>query len=148
MDISLQNQVDFLRKDIGFNISELSDILHVSRPTVYEWIDSESPNIQTENQIRLNEIYDVCAKWKKTNLGRIGNKLRRVMYWDKSLFDLLKEESLDRASINEIFSLLKEIMQRNQDRKTKHEAFIKKHGLEEASKKRRRIAVGLHRSIG
>lgn len=148
MSIQPKEQVEFLRKDIGFNISELSSILHISRPTVYEWIDSESPNIQTENQIRLNEIYDVCAKWKETNLGRIGNNLRRIMYQDKSLFDLLKEENLDRTSISEIFSLLKEIMQKNQDRKNKHEAFIKKHGLEEESKKRRKVAVSMHRSIG
>jgi predicted transcriptional regulator len=148
MEISLENQVEFLRKDIGFNISELSDILHVSRPTVYEWQYSAFPNIQKENRIRLEEIYEVCIKWEKTNLGAIGNNLRRIMYQDKSLFDLLKEENLDRTSISEIFSLLKEIMQKTQDRKNKHEAFIKKHGLEEESKERRRIAVGLHRSIG
>src|SRR6266481_3588587 len=36
-----KDQLQALRFTIGFNISELANILLVKRPTIYEWLDSE-----------------------------------------------------------------------------------------------------------
>lgn len=49
------------RNKIGLNLTELSNILQVKRPTIYEWLESENiPN--QKNQQRLDKIYELLGR--------------------------------------------------------------------------------------
>ncbi len=143
-----KEQIEALRRSMGFNISEIAAILLVQRPTIYEWLESESPKLRKSNQQRLDEIYKICVRWQQANLGRIGGYLRRVVYKNKSLFSLLSERKLNYDFIYETLNIIEEIMKKNALEQKKHQDFLEKYGLEEESKKRRRWKTSIHRSIG
>ncbi|MGD9152860.1 MAG: hypothetical protein PVG30_04285 [Gammaproteobacteria bacterium] len=143
-----KEQINVLRKYIGFNISEIAIILGVKRPTIYEWLEAENPKLRESNRKRLDEIYDICERWAKTNLGRIDAYIRKAIIDGKSLFDLLACEKINYALVNKAFVLLEQIVKQADIEKKLDKSFITKHNLEESTKKHINRQLRQHRSIG
>jgi len=143
-----KEQINALKNDIGFNISEIAAILNVRRPTVYEWLEAEIPNLRDNNRKRLDEIYSIVEKWEKTNLGRLDAYLRKTIIDNKSLFDLLSSKKINHALVDEALILLEQIIKKANEVKKLSIDFITKHNLEESTKKHKERKLKQHRSIG
>ena len=142
-----KEQIAYLKNIIGFKVSEIASILLVERQTVYNWLNSS--DLRNDNQDRIDDIYRICAEWEKqVKIENLDFYLRRKIYQEKSLLDLLTMTNLDLNAIKQALGKSQEAMKQDDFEKERHMNFIKKHGLEEDSKKRRRRAISMHRSIG
>ena len=102
---STQQQIDNLRRHMGFNISELAKIMQVKRPTIYEWLTGKPPNRKSQN--RLDEIYDFCQRWTEKKAGKLGRYIyRKITQDNKCLMELLEDDVLDTLQINGALDLI------------------------------------------
>ncbi len=83
---SIIEQLQFLMNNVGLNISQLSDLLKVGRPSIYKWLDGSE--IRRANLSRLEDIYYILSFWNNKYGVKIGSYLYKKI--DKlSLYDLL-----------------------------------------------------------
>jgi hypothetical protein len=143
-----KNQINALKNYIGFNMSEIAAILNVRRPTIYEWLETEVPNLRENNRKRLDEVYRIYEKWANTNLGRLDSYLRKTIIGNKSLFDLLSCKKINRTLVDKALFLLEQTIKSANSKKELSDNFITKHKLEERTKKHIRRKLKRHRSIG
>ena len=128
-------QLSRIKQIMGLNILEIAAILQVSRPTVYDWLESKQTRIHKENQNRLNSIYAVCKTWEANDLGCLGSHLHKPAGTENvSLFDLLKSDSLNMNEINRYLDNIAKLISRKRQEDQAHEALLKKHGFEPTSK--------------
>lgn len=115
---------------MGLNILEIAGILQVSRPTIYDWLESQETTIRKKHQERLNAIYQICQNWNMKRLGRLGSYLHQpIGEVSLSLFDLLKAKSLDCNTINCQIEHIAQLMFAKRQENEAHDAFLKKHGF-------------------
>ncbi len=133
--ISSSQQLAEIKQNMGFNIIEMAAILHVSRPTIYDWFVSTN-TIRNNNQTRIDVLYEVCKKWKSKGLHRLGSFLhKKIGENNMSLFDLLKNEVLNQKEIGRyIDTIAQAILQKKQDDEA-YEDLLKKHYFEPVDKK-------------
>lgn len=128
-------QLNQIKQSMGLNILELSAILHVSRPTIYDWIESKKENIRKQNQERLNSIFEISKIWKIKDLGRLGNYLHKpMMFSNISLFELLKSEKLNLDEIKVYLDDVAQVVLQKRQEGEAHEKLLQKHGFEPVSK--------------
>ena len=98
--------VDHLKATLGINISEIADILQITRQAIYDWKSGKAiPS--TKNQERINKLIAICKKWESENLGPIRHLIRQNIWNDYSLFDLLCKEDLEEKHIYTYFDKIK-----------------------------------------
>ena len=128
-------QIKQLKISMGFNILELAAILRVSRPTIYNWIESKKTTIHKKNQKRLNRIYKISKAWESKNIGHLGNYLHKPLgSTNVSLFDLLKSDNLNLGKIDSYLDGIAQAKLKKRQTDEAHEALLKKHGFEPISK--------------
>jgi transcriptional regulator with XRE-family HTH domain len=72
------------------SMSDLADILGVTRPTAYAWIEGNEPTLEVITRIhRLSRIAD---RVKGMNIRRMDKLIHRPIINEESLFDLLKTD--------------------------------------------------------
>ncbi len=133
-----RDQINNLRKFMGLNISEIAEILHTTRTTIYEWLNSENSNLRHNNQERLNQMHEICLYWKEKNLGHLSGYTHKIIREGQSLFHLLTTDIINQQIIynalesiaNTIVSMRQQELQREQNLRTK--------GFKEISKKERK----------
>jgi hypothetical protein len=130
-----QEQVAQLRACMGFNILELATVLRVSRPTIYDWIESNTVAVNKKNQQRLNQIYKISKEWEAKHLGQLGSYLHKpIEDTDKSLFDLLKSNKLDSDKIHYYLDNIAQVILKKRKEDEAREALLRKHDFEPVSK--------------
>jgi DNA-binding transcriptional regulator YiaG len=135
-DQTAYKQIEQIRRSLGVNILELAAILGVSRPTIYEWIESKKISIRKDNQKRLNAICEISKTWRDKNIGVLVSYLHKSFgASSKSLFDLLKNDKLDMVSINNYLENIAQIISKKRLADEAQEELLKKHGFESVSKK-------------
>lgn len=128
-------QIKQLKISMGFNILELAAILNVSRPTIYDWIESKKTTIHKKNQKRLNLIYEISKTWESKNIGQLGGYLHKPLgATNVSLFDLLKSDNLNLSAIDSYLDSIAQTKLKKRQTDEAHEALLKKHGFEPISK--------------
>lgn len=133
--VSAKEQVEFLSGNVGFSITEISAMLLVTRPTVYEWLDGKDP--QASNMERLGRIYAIFSSCKDANLYRWWGKgyMRRPIRGKKNFFDLLCENDLNVALIEECLAEIKKAIDQGVEARKKNKELLRKHGFKELSGK-------------
>lgn len=130
---SINNQIDSLRKVMGLNISDIAAVLHVSRPTVYQWLASEV-SIRNSHQERLNDIYDICLFWSRKKVGGLTAYLhKRMNNSSKSLIEVLADDRLDKNKIHYLLNQIEQSILLRKDMKSKNEILLKQYGFEDVS---------------
>lgn len=128
-------QIKQLKLSMGFNILELAAVLNVSRPTIYDWIESKKTTIHKKNQKRLHLIYEISKTWESKNTGQLGSYLHKPLgVTNISLFDLLKSENLNSGEIDSYLDSIAQAKLKKRQTNEAHEALLKKHGFEPISK--------------
>ena len=129
-----QDQLNNLRKYIGFNISEISNMLLVKRPTIYEWLESNNEPSQ-KNQARLNIIYNLFKNHFYQQSPKIKNFLYKKTYNEESLFSLLTKEYIDEPLIKKIALNIQESLLMQQQKRTERENLLAREGFTLVSQK-------------
>ena len=84
-----------IRTAFPLQISQIAEILGVSRPTIYAWI-SEGQRPQPRCRARLNQVYALAEFWnKKSNLPLPAQALTSPDETGTSLLEMLKAEKID-----------------------------------------------------
>lgn len=131
---STKNQIIFLRKKMGLTISEIGQIMDVSRRAVYDWIENDTPKLRSENQIRLDDVCELAEYWGKKKLGRLGSYLRKkISNEDISLFSLLLDKKLKKDKIRNLLDQIESSISKEIREKIAHETLLKRHGFEKIS---------------
>lgn len=128
-------QIVNIKKSMGFNILELAAVLQVSRPTIYDWLESKASKIRKNNQIRLNHFSEISKNWDYKHSGQFGSHLHKpIGNSNVSLFDLLKSNNLDLNKINSYMDSIARAISKKQQADKAHEALLRKHNFEPISK--------------
>ncbi len=88
------------RRLLSLNVSDLSRIVGVSRPTVYAWADG-SAQIKQENRQRLTDLEAVAQQWfKLAGDNPLGHLLRAPLApRQPSILDLLSASNWEQPAI-------------------------------------------------
>jgi len=96
---TLENVVKEIMSTFDLTKSEQSSVFQVSsRKTLYNWIEGETkPRMSAMN--RIFELLVIARDWKSTGLKANKENLRQPVIKNKSVLDLLSEDTLDREKI-------------------------------------------------
>lgn len=134
--LTAKQQLLQIKNNLGLNISEMAAIFLVSRPTIYEWLESIEP--RRRHQERLNTIYQICNFWIEQKIGRLGSLLHKPLNVENdTLFKLLTKELLDKNSINSGFKQIVQIISDKKQKDEVHEAVLRKYGFKPISSEER-----------
>ncbi len=93
-----------IKSVLGINVTDLAGIAGVSRQTIYDWVGEGQ--ISDPNYERLLALRQVCLDWQARVKGPVGRLLRAKGAHGRSLLDLLGQESLDHAAIEQQLGVL------------------------------------------
>lgn len=131
---SPSQQLIEIKQIMGLNILEMAAILHVSRPTIYGWLESNIA-IRNNNQSRIDNLYGICSLWKLKKLHRLGSFLHKKMGENNlSLFDLLKNKILNHAKINEYLDMIAQAILQKKQADQAYEDTLRKHSFKALNK--------------
>lgn len=82
------DQVSEIRDVYGLNMSELANVLGVTRPTVYAWLSGQEP--KPESLVHIKRLSSVTPQIKELNVPRRENLIRRPIFEGKSLLEKIK----------------------------------------------------------
>jgi transcriptional regulator with XRE-family HTH domain len=95
--------VAFIQKTFSISTSDLADLLNVTRPTIYAWLDGQEPKPEAIN--RIQKISKLADKFLSLNITHINALVCRPIFNGRSLLDKIKSEE----DISESFNILKDI---------------------------------------
>ncbi len=131
---SVPEQLAHIQKFLGLNVLALASILQVSRPTIYEWLDSKESTIRKKNQERLYSIYKISKKWARKNLGLINSYLHKpIGSAQSSLFSLLKSNELNVSEIDQCLVEIEKFIIKKRKKDKAHNDLLLNHGFEPVS---------------
>lgn len=114
--------------NLSLRVSELAEVLKVTRPAIYSWMSSD-PSLREENRKRLFSIAQIASDWSKFSNLPVGTAVRRSTLSSKSLLDLLKEDKIDREAIAELLKELADLISEEADKKKKKSVAERAKGL-------------------
>lgn len=129
-DLSLdaKSQLEHLKTNVGFNVSQLAIMLKVKRPTVYDWL--EGKNNRHSNQKRLDEIFSLFKDWQDL---RIGSYFHKKIIEEKSLYDFLSEENINLKLIKKYVNDVKLTLIRNKKNAENKQKILENSGFKPLS---------------
>lgn len=134
LDKTVSEKIEHIGATLGVNILELAAILGVSRPTIYEWMETKEVTMRKKNQDRLNTIYEISNRWKDKNVGVLTYYLHKSLNTsNRTLFDLLKDDNLDIANISHYLDNIAQIILKKREANEAEETLLKKHGFKPVS---------------
>lgn len=77
-----------IRDTFALNMSELAIVLHITRPTVYAWLEGQEPRPEAVTQIQ--QLSRAADEIKRMKISRFDTLLRRPILNGHSLLDILK----------------------------------------------------------
>jgi DNA-binding transcriptional regulator YiaG len=88
--LSPSEQIKFVRETLRLNMSQIAELLNVTRPTAYAWLDGrESDRGETAGKIMRLAVE--VKKIKDMDIPRIDLLIKRPIFGEKSTLDLLRE---------------------------------------------------------
>ncbi len=138
-DVDAKSQLESLRYSAGFNISQLAEILHSQRPTIYEWLEGSEPS--PKKQQRLDKIYNLFSGWFNEENLRITLYLYKGWQEDKSLFDLLLEDKINEDLVKKTLRLIKDKLIFQREAETKRESLLQAAGFKPLTKEQKAASL-------
>lgn len=119
-----------LQDRLGLRVSQLAQVAHASRPTIYGWL--KNGEVQRDDKVnRLSELMKVVEVCDRGDIDSksINRLLRRQTKFGSSMLELLSEPNLDLDTIREAYQGLKS------DAQASHAS------MQRMAKKRKALAV-------
>lgn len=96
--VTVREQIAGIKGAFGISVTDLGDILKITRQTVYDWMREER-QIQSENNERLNTVHFIAKQWNAMSSLPAKKVLRQNLEDGKSILDLLKEDDIQTERI-------------------------------------------------
>ncbi|ARF89614.1 uncharacterized protein BCN122_II2871 [Burkholderia cenocepacia] len=96
-----------LRKAFGLNVTQLAQILHIERITVYAWLRTERmEKLNLSNRTRLWRLYQLAKQWG--SYAPLAGKylVEPVPGRNTTLFHMLRASQLDPGEFAQVYELL------------------------------------------
>lgn len=129
---------------LSLNKTMLAEVLGVSRPTLYDWLDGKEPN--AANAQRLTTLVRLLASAGVTAASSLSPRFVRQPLNDgePSLLELLKADSLDEPRIAKLVHEAKGLEDAAENERTAREARLAALGFEEPSAEERKANLALN----
>ena len=103
--LSPQQQLEDVVMTFSLNVSQMAEVMRVSRQTIYDWRDG--PELRPEHRERLNQLHGLVLQYRELDPIPIGEALTWVgASTGQSLFDLLRAEDLDLPAIRNVLTAM------------------------------------------
>ncbi len=100
-------RVTAVQAAFGFSAATLADILRVSRPALYKWLDiAQDVTLRPENQRRLAKIEALASKWRASTNAPLNALANEPVIQERTVLDFLKDEAIDENAIAGAFEAL------------------------------------------
>lgn len=142
--LSAADQVREVLGALSLNKTDLAQILGVSRPTLYDWLDGKEPN--PSNAQRLSTLHRLLASAGVTSATPLSPRFVRLALneGEPSLAEALSAESLDEQLVGSLIRSAKMLGERAQSRRVAREDRLRTLGFEEPSEEQRREQLALN----
>lgn len=98
-EAKLSSRVDTILTAFNLTKEELASVCRVqSRKTLYNWIDGTSVPRKAAMQ-RIFDLFDIAQAWRQSGYPGDAEAVHNPVLAGKSVFDLLREEALDKERI-------------------------------------------------
>ena len=136
--LPIARQVRELQAALSINKSELSRILGVSRPTVYDWLDDGEPN--ADNRARIRTLVRLLAEsGVSANNPLFPRFVRSALEpGNQILLDVLSEEAIDEVTAKDLIRRAKAVGDAIDAEREAREARLREAGFEEVDEEERR----------
>ncbi len=113
---SVQDQINTIVKSLNpGGMSGLATLLHVSRPTIYKWLE-ETSELKLENQKRLALLFGIAEHWNSLSSEPLKQgQIKRQLPSGTTLFDILAEADLSIEEANNAIEVLAKSQNRSSD---------------------------------
>jgi hypothetical protein len=119
---SPSNQLNYIRETFGFNISELANILEITRPTVYSWLQGK--HLKQDALSKISKLVNFAKQVTGLEIRQIHVFLHRPIFNGCSLYDKLKNNE----NIIESLKLIKEISEKEETARLEIKGSLKNKG--------------------
>lgn len=120
MDIA--DIIDCIRRTLGLPSKDVAEIFKVTRQTLYNYKSDGNHNLHDKNLTRIKEIKVIVGELSTILCSRPGALTKTYLENGSSLFDLFKDENLDKNRIisfskglNEKMASKSKIIRKNRD---------------------------------
>jgi transcriptional regulator with XRE-family HTH domain len=96
-EIPLAIVEDEIRRAFGLTVTELAEVCHTSRKTIYNWREGTAPRSQALT--RLFELNRVAKNWLSAGPSLRKEYLRIPLVEGRSLYELLNDDIIDHDAI-------------------------------------------------
>ena len=131
--LSVAERIDAVRQALALSMTQVAEILGVSRPTLYSWRDGSVVPKEIHMQ-RLRELGAIAEESIMLGIGRMRQLVTTPLPVEGSLLSLLQAPHLDRPKINAALLTLSEMEKRsvNRQRRMKYKSVaqaMEEHGF-------------------
>lgn len=95
---SISEMIAFIQAMLSLNVTEISEVMRVKRPTVYAWLD-ESAVPLPHNETRIVKIFNLAKQWAERSDLPVGALVRRRIEGGPSLVELLARAEIHDAPV-------------------------------------------------
>ena len=128
-DFLVQGKLATIQQYLSLNVTQLSQALGVTRPTIYAWLKAEAEP-QSVHVSRIQKLYSIARTWRAKSTLPIGQLLTTVVPSSgRSLLDILTNASVDEAEANTLLAQLK-LIQESVPRRKSIADIARSHGLQ------------------
>lgn len=95
-----------IKKSLGLNLSQLAQIIGVSRPQLYKWLDGDLPKSSDSNK-RIKTFNNALSSIPAADASYFGRLANRYINKDETLLDALAKADLSDTKFLSIYQLIK-----------------------------------------
>lgn len=142
--MSSADQARAVMAALNLNKTQLAELLGVSRPALYDWLDGKEPNVA--NAQRLTALVRILSGAGVDATDSIRPRLLRETLNDgePSLLDLLKADTLDEDRVVELLAEAKALQGEAESARVAREDRLRALGFEEPTPEQREANLGLN----
>ncbi|MDB4308214.1 hypothetical protein N9985_02925 [Gammaproteobacteria bacterium] len=112
LPLSISEKLNAIKAWLGLNISQLSAICRVERPTIYNWLAGAT--VRSRNQERVGQLYELALEWKRCSGLAVGDFLNH-RFGNESLMELLSGETVYSPAVSDLFPRIRNLVDQNRN---------------------------------
>lgn len=136
--LSVADQAREMLASLSLNKTQLAEILGVSRPTLYDWLDGKEPS--SSNAQRLTMLLRLLASAGVTSARPLSPRFLRQPLREAGvpLLEALSAETIDEQHVSSLVREAKALGEQAESRRASREDRLRALGFEEPSEEQRR----------
>jgi transcriptional regulator with XRE-family HTH domain len=136
--LSIADQAREALASMSLNKTQLAEVLGVSRPTLYDWLDGKEPN--ASNTQRLTTLLRLLSNAGVTSANPLSPRFLRqpLSEGGTPLLEALKAESIDEQLVSSLVREAQSLGSEAENRRKRREDRLRALGFEELSDEERR----------